>query len=219
MTRAATSRITTVVFDLGGVLIDWDPRHLYRQLFDDDAAMEAFLAEVTTLEWNAAQDAGRPFAEAVSSLAAAHPEQRALIEAFHDRWPEMLGGPIPGTVDVLAELRGSGVRLFALSNWSAETFPVARSQFPFLGWFDGVVISGEVGWTKPDSRIFEHLVEQYAVAPQEAVFIDDSAANAQAAARLGFTAILFLDAAALRRDLQGLGLLGAPERTGERRPS
>jgi 2-haloacid dehalogenase len=199
---------TTVVFDLGGVLIDWDPRYLYRTLFDDEAAMEAFLAEVTTPEWNAAQDAGRPWAEAVRSLADRHPEHRDLIEAYHQRWPETLGGPIEGSIEILDELRRiPGVRLFALSNWSAETFPIAEERYPFLAWFDGIVISGEVGAIKPDPRIFERLIERHDVDPSRAVFIDDSAANVAAAERLGFAGIRFEDPGSLRRELARLELL------------
>ena len=201
------TRSTTVIFDLGGVLIDWDPRHLYRQLFEDPDEMEAFLAEVTTAEWNAHQDAGRPWAEATEVLVAEHPERRELIEAFHRRWPEMLAGEIPGTVDVLADLRAAGIRLVALSNWSAELFPVARARFDFLGWFEGIVISGEVGLNKPDPRIFEHLVERFGIEPAAALFIDDSPANIDAATALGFRAIEFTDATALRRELVLLGLL------------
>ena len=203
-----TQHPTAVIFDLGGVLIDWDPRHLYRRLFADETAMEAFLSEVATQEWNAQQDAGRPWAEAVTALVAQYPDQRGLIEAFHGRWPEMVAGPIGGTVDVLADLREAGLRLYALSNWSAETFPIARRRFPFLDWFDGIVISGEVGVVKPDARIFEHLVARYAVEPGMAVFIDDSAVNVGAAARLGFVALQFVDARSLRHDLEELGLLG-----------
>jgi 2-haloacid dehalogenase len=198
---------TTVVFDLGGVLIDWDPRHLYRRLFVDPAEMESFLAEVTTAEWNAHQDAGRPWAEAVEILAAEHPDRRELIAAFHLRWPEMLAGEIPGTVDVLDDLRATGVRLLALSNWSAEMFPVARERFDFLAWFEGIVISGEVGVNKPDRRIFEHLVERFEIQPAATVFIDDSAANLAAAAALGFRPIQFIDATTLRHDLVQLGIL------------
>jgi len=201
------TRPTTVVFDLGGVLIEWDPRHLYRQLFADPDQMESFLAEVTTAEWNAHQDAGRPWAEAVELLVAEHPERRELIEAFHRRWPEMLAGEIPGTVDLLADLRIAGVRLLALSNWSAEMFPVARERFDFLAWFEGIVISGEVGVNKPDRRIFEHLVEQFAIEPAAALFIDDSSANVEAAAALGFRTIQFTNARALRLELVRLGLL------------
>jgi 2-haloacid dehalogenase len=200
-------RPTTVVFDLGGVLVDWDPRYLYRQLFDDPDEMESFLAEVTTAEWNAQQDAGRPWAEAVELLVAEHPQRRELIEAFHRRWPEMLAGEIPGTVDVLAELRAEGVRLVALSNWSAETFPVARERFDFLAWFEGIVISGDVGVNKPDRQIFEHLMEHFGIEPAEALFIDDSSANVEAAKALGLSAIQFTDAEPLRRELVRLGLL------------
>jgi 2-haloacid dehalogenase len=198
---------TTVVFDLGGVLINWDPRHLYRQLFQDPDEMESFLSEVTTAEWNAHQDAGRPWAEAVEVLAAEHPDRRDLIEAFRLRWPEMLAGEIPGTVDVLADLRATGVRLLALSNWSAEMFPVARDRFDFLAWFEGIVISGEVGVNKPDRRIFEHLLERFDLEPAAAVFIDDSTANLATATALGFRAIHFIDAATLRHDLVQLRLL------------
>lgn len=205
----ATVAPTTVVFDLGGVLVDWDPRYLYRRLFDDPDEMESFLAEVTTLEWNAHQDAGRPWAEAIELLVAEHPERRELIEAFHRRWPEMLAGEIEGTVDVLAELRTAGVRLVALSNWSAEMFPVARARFDFLDWFEGIVISGDVGVNKPDRRIFEHLVERFSLEPAATLFIDDSPANVAAATALGFRAIQFTDALALRRELVRVGLLRA----------
>ena len=201
------ARPTTVVFDLGGVLIDWDPRYLYRQLFDDPDEMESFLAEVTTAEWNAHQDAGRPWAEAIELLVAEHPERQELIEAFHARWPEMLAGEIPGTVHVLAELRAAGVRLVALSNWSAEMFPIARERFDFLAWFEGIVISGDVGVNKPDRRIFELLIDRFGIEPAAALFIDDSAANVDAAAALGFHAIHFTDPTALRVELVRLGLL------------
>jgi 2-haloacid dehalogenase len=199
-----------VVFDLGGVLIDWDPRHLYRQLFDDPGEMESFLAEVTNAKWNAHQDAGRSWAHAVEVLVAEHPERRELIEAFHQRWPEMLGGEIPGSVNVLAELRATGTRLLALSNWSAEMFPIARERFDFLSWFEGIVISGDVGVNKPDRGIFEHLIAQFEVDPATAFFIDDSAANVDTAATLGFQVILFTDASALRVELVRLGMLSMP---------
>ena len=198
---------TTVVFDLGGVLIDWDPRYLYRKLFDDPGEMESFLAEVTTAEWNAHQDAGRPWVEAIDLLVAEHPERRELIEAFHSRWPEMLAGEIGGTVDVLAELRSTDIRLVALSNWSAEMFPLARERFDFLAWFEGIVISGEVGANKPDQRIFDHLLEQFDIEPGRTVFVDDSPANIDAARGLGFWVIQFTGAAALRLELVGMGLL------------
>ena len=142
-----------VIFDLGGVLVDWDPRHLYRQLFPgDEAGMEQFLAGVCTNEWNLQQDAGRSWAEATALLRAQHPGQEALIDAFHQRWPEMIRGAIDGTVEILRELREAGVPLYALTNWSAETFPVAEERFDFMGWFRGVVVSGREKLIKPDPR-------------------------------------------------------------------
>jgi 2-haloacid dehalogenase len=203
------SELSAAVFDLGGVLIDWDPRYLYRSLFDDETAMERFLTEVTSPEWNRMQDAGRPWIDAIEVLAAEHPDQRELIEAFRARWPEMLGGAIEDTVAVLEELHARGVRLFGLSNWSAETFPIARERYPFLGRFEGVVISGEIGVTKPDRRIFEHLIERFAIEAASTIFVDDSPENVAAAAQIGFVAIRFTDPPALRRELVRLGLLPA----------
>ncbi len=201
--------IKAAVFDLGGVLIDWDPRYLYRQLFDDETAMERFLHEVVSPEWNLRQDEGRPWTDAIGSLATAYPGQRDLIVAFRERWVEMLGGPIEGTTAVLEELRLAGVRTYALSNWSAETFPLARPMFPFLEWFDGIVLSGEVGIAKPDPRIFEILLERFELEPNTTLFIDDSLANVEAAAEFGMVAVRFLDAATLRGNLVDLGLLEA----------
>lgn len=199
---------SAVVFDLGGVLIDWNPRYLYRKLFPgDEAGMEAFLAEVTTAEWNVQQDAGRPWDEAIEALADEHPEKRELISAYWLRWGEMLGGAIEPTVQILEELRGTGVRLFALTNWSAETFPIARPRFPFLEWFEGIVVSGEVRAAKPDERIFRHLVERFGLEPASTVFIDDSEANVQAAAALGFRTLRYEHPAQLRARLVELGLL------------
>ncbi len=208
MQPEATSPIRVAVFDLGGVLIDWDPRHLYRRLFDGDAAaMERFLAEVCSMEWNASMDAGLPFAVAVEELAREHPEARELILAYHERWPEMLGGPIEGTVAILEELRRTGLPLYALSNWSAEKFPLARARFDFLGWFDGIVISGEVGICKPDPRIFRAFIDRYAVDPATAVYVDDHEPNVAAAVTAGFDARRFRGADALRVELVAAGLL------------
>jgi len=199
--------VSAVVFDLGGVLIDWDPRYLYRSLFGgDEAAMERFLATVCTPEWNRGQDAGRPWSEAIASLVAEHPEHADLIRAFWDRWPETLGDAIDPTVDVLAELRAAGIPLYALSNWSAETFPIARPRYPFLDWFDGIVISGEVGAAKPDPRIYQALVERHGLDPASLAFVDDVPANVAAAESLGIRGLTFTSAAALRQDLAALGL-------------
>lgn len=198
---------TTVVFDLGAVLIDWNPRYLFRQLIDDPDEIERFLAEVTTAAWNHEQDRGRSWADAVAELVAVHPEHADLIRAYHERWTEMLGGPIQETVNILAELRDAGVALYALSNWSAETFPVALERYPFLAWFKGIVVSGEVGAAKPEPAVYEALIERHGVVPAESVFIDDQAANVEAARRLGFRGIRFTDATSLRTELAAIGLL------------
>lgn len=206
--RAERPAVSAVVFDLGGVLIDWDPRYLYRSLFDgDETAMETFLATVCTQDWNHQQDAGRTWAEAVAVLVAAYPEQRDLITAYWKRWSEMLGDPIGPTVQLLAELRAAGVPLYALSNWSVETFPVARSRYPFLEWFDGIVISGEVRAAKPDRRIYEALLERHGLEPGSVLFVDDVAANVAGAQAVGMRAIRFTGAAELRSELAGIGLL------------
>src|SRR5271163_250292 len=178
----ARPRRSIVIFDLGGVLIDWDPRHLYRKLFaGDEAAMEHFLATVCTREWHRHHDAGRSFAEGARILKDQHPDKAELIDAFGARQGEMIAGPISGTVEILKELRARGTSLYALSNWPAEGFLSARERFDFLAWFRGIVISGEVGAIKPEARIYEALIERFAIDPLRAVFIDDSAVNAAAA--------------------------------------
>jgi 2-haloacid dehalogenase len=196
-----------VVFDLGGVLIDWNPRYLYRQLFDDEAAMELFLAEVCHSAWNEEQDRGRTFADAVEAAAALYPEQRALIEAYHQRWDEMLAGPIEGAVSILAELKKAGCELRALTNWSVEKFPIARERYDFLTWFESILVSGEVGLIKPDSRIFQLLLEGIGREADACIYIDDNLKNVAAAGALGFAAVHFQSPEQLRHELVGLGLL------------
>ena len=198
-----------VIFDFGGVLVDWNPRYLYRKLFGDDlAGMERFLTEVCTLEWNARQDAGRPLAEATAELLGRHPEYSELIHAYYDRWPEAVRGPIEGTVAILRELKDTGRRLYGLTNWSHETFPHARTLFEFFAWFDGIVVSGEERLIKPDPEIYRRLLARYQIDPASAVFIDDNRANIDAAAVFGIHAIHFQSPAQLRADLVSAGLLG-----------
>jgi 2-haloacid dehalogenase len=198
----------TVIFDLGGVLLDWDPRYLYRRLFNgDDAAMERFLAHVCTPDWNREQDAGRPFAEAEAEAAARHPEMAGFIRAWARDFDAMIMGAIEGTVAILGELRDRGVPLYALTNWSAETFAGQPARFPFLGWFDGIVVSGREKLIKPDPRIFRLLLDRYGIDAGRAVFIDDVAANAAAAATVGLRGIHFTGAGDLRRELAALALL------------
>ena len=195
------------MFDLGGVLIDWDPRYLYRKLLADEAAVEEFLATVCTPEWNAEQDRGRPFAEGVAELVERHPVHAAAITAYHERWTEMLGGDIAGTVELLAELRDTGVPLYALTNWSAETFGIARERYQFLEWFDGVLVSGEERMIKPEPAIFRLLLDRFGLDPGTAFYVDDSPANVAAASELGFDAVRFTGPEQLRRDLEARGLL------------
>lgn len=204
---AGASVPEAVVFDLGGVLVDWDPRYLYRKLIADETEMEDFLARVCNRDWNLHQDAGRPFSEGIVELAARHPENRALIEAYWERWPEMLGGAIDETVAILEELAARRVPLYALSNWSAETWPHARRRFAFLDRFDGLVISGFEGVAKPEPEIFQRLLDRYAIEAERLVFFDDVETNVAAARTVGMLAYRYVDAAALRGKLQDFGLL------------
>jgi 2-haloacid dehalogenase len=202
------ARRRVVVFDLGGVLLQWNPRFLYRKLFDgDEAAMEHFLATVCSQEWNERQDAGRSFADAVAELLPLHADQARLIEAFGKRFGEMVPGAIDGTVDIVADLKRRNVPLYALSNWSAETFPPVRARFAFLEWFDGIVVSGEEGVMKPDPRIFRILLERYRITPEETVLIDDDPRNPVVAASLGMHGIHFQSPELLRSELRALGLV------------
>ncbi len=196
----------TIIFDLGGVLIDWNPEYVYRQTIPDPERRRFFFENICTHEWNVEQDAGRPLVEATEMLVAEHPDWEPEIRDFYGRWEEMLGGPIPETVELLRELRDTGQhRLLALTNWSAETFPVALDRYDFLHWFEGIVVSGTEKTRKPFPEIYQILVDRYAVHPPAAVFIDDNLANARAAETIGIRGIHFQGAGALRRELQALG--------------
>lgn len=201
--------IDLVLFDLGGVLIDWDPRRLYRKLFKSEAVMEVFLATVCTPAWNLELDRGRPFAEAVAELVEEHPAQREAIEAYRSRWIEMIGGPIAPTVTLLDALVAKGAKLRALTNWSAETFPLVRDAAPyrFLDHFETIYVSGELRMIKPESDIFHHVLDDTALEPARILFIDDSAANIRAADQLGFATHRFSGADGLGVDLRRRGLL------------
>jgi 2-haloacid dehalogenase len=203
--------VDTVVFDLSNVLIAWDPRRLYRQLIDDEERMDWFLREVCNSAWNEQQDAGRSWSEATALLRGRYPEHADLIDAYHLRWEETLVGPIEGTVALLGELKARGVRLLALTNWSQETFPIARQRFPFLQWFEGIVVSGEERLIKPDPRIYQRLLERYAVDPARVLYIDDSQRNVAAAAALGMQGWWFHEPDGLRARLHELNLLDRDE--------
>ncbi|WP_341675547.1 HAD family phosphatase [Niveibacterium sp. SC-1] len=200
--------IDTVIYDLGNVLIPWDPRRLYRKIFADEARMEHFLSEICPMNWHAQQDAGRSFAEATAERLALFPEYAEPIRAFYGRWSEMFDAPIPGSLAMLEEMKQRGLRLYALTNWSAEDFATAYERFPFLRSFEGIVVSGEEGLVKPDRRIYELLFERYGVAPTRAAFVDDSLPNVEAARALGMKGVHFRDAEQARAEFVALGVLG-----------
>jgi 2-haloacid dehalogenase len=204
--------LPAIIFDFGGVLLDWNPRYLYRKLFPgDEPALERFLTEIGFSEWNHLQDAGRPFSLAVAELCACHPQYCDLIHAYDENFLESVKGAIPGTVDILRRLRHSGFPLFGLSNWSAEKFRLVRPRYEFFTWFQDMVISGEVGVAKPDPRIFHLLLQQAARPAGECLLIDDAPTNISVAQTLGYQTILFHSPAQLEVELSSRGLRPAPD--------
>jgi 2-haloacid dehalogenase len=199
-----------VLFDIGGVLIDWNPRHLYRKLFDgDEVAMERFLAEVCSPAWNHRLDEGRPFAEALAELTERHPEQAAHIRAYLDRWLEMIAGPIEPTAALLEALDAAGRPLWAITNWSAETLPLVRADptFAFLDRFRGIFVSGELRMAKPAEPIFRHALGAIGAPAGACLFIDDSPANIATARRLGMQTHEFRSPDGLAAELRRLALI------------
>lgn len=200
--------INTIIFDLGAVLIDWNPHYLYKTIFDDEAERHAFLNTVCTAEWNEEQDGGRSLHEATELLTTQFPEHETAIRAFYGRWSDMLGGPIAGTVAIFSELKSSGrYAFYALTNWSAETFPIALEQFDFLSWFDGIVVSGIEKDRKPFASFYNTLLNRYNIDPAKALFIDDNLRNVRAAEALGIRAIHFTGPDELRKQLVAYGVL------------
>lgn len=198
--------IDTVVFDLGNVLVDWDPRHLYRKLIPHEAEMERFLAEVCTTAWHIPQDAGHTTAAATAALVAQFPAQRDLISAFYERFDEMIAGEIPGMQQIVLGLKARGVMLYGLTNWPGDLFHHSR-KFELLSHLDGIVVSGQEGVAKPDARLFQILFARYDVAPRRALFIDDVADNVATGIALGMHGHLFHGADHLRSALKGYHLL------------
>jgi 2-haloacid dehalogenase len=200
--------VNTVVFDLGGVLVDWDPRYLLRKVMPGRTAeMEAILRDVLNHDWNLARDAGDSWPRAMAELELSHPQWADVFRAYDERWPETLGGNHEETVAILRDLHDRGVPLLALSNWSAEKFPHAEERFDWLDWFDGIVVSGRVGLVKPDAAIFRYLLDRYDLEAGDAFFVDDHEPNVAAARALRMQAHHFRDAASLRADLRAHGLL------------
>jgi 2-haloacid dehalogenase len=204
---SAAHRRSVVIFDLGGVLLDWNPRYLYRKLIPDEAACEQFLAEVCHPEWNVQQDGGRSFADAEAEAIARHPDKADLIRAWLPRFDEMVPTAIQGSVDILERLHARGIPLYALTNFSGETFRPTLKRFPFFARFRGIVVSGDEKMLKPEARIYRLLCSRYGVRPEDAVFIDDSQKNVEGAAALGIHGIHFRGPEALARDLTEIKLL------------
>jgi 2-haloacid dehalogenase len=202
----ATAQIEAVVFDIGGVLLDWDPRRLYRQLITDPDQLDDFLGRICTRQWHLAHDLGEDTEQSCRALAAQYPEHAELIMAWSDRSEEMIGGVLTQTVEVLSELRSADVRCFVLSNMEPDKFVLRRARYDFFELLEGCVISGLEGVAKPDQKIFEILLSRYGLDPASTVFIDDLPANVAVARELGVAAIQFTTAAQLRSDLRDLGL-------------
>lgn len=200
--------IKAIIFDFGNVLLEWNPRHIYRRYFpDDEAAMEQFLHEVDFMNWNAQQDKGRPFTEGVAVLSRQFPHYSDLIQAYHDHWRESIGDPVHGTVDLLIELKKAGYPVYGLSNWSAETFPLVREKYEFFGLLDDIILSGEVRSIKPEPRIFEVALQRIGRSAQECLFIDDAPANVEQAQKMGFVTVQFRSPEQLEVALHRMGLL------------
>lgn len=201
-------KIDAIIFDLGGVLIDWNPAYVFDKMFTSEEQKQHFFEQICTADWNEKQDAGRSLKEATDELVQKHPEWKDYIEAYYGRWEEMLGGPIHDTVEIFKQLKESGkYKLYALTNWSAETFPVALERYDFLHWFDGRVVSGEEKMRKPFPEFYQLLLDRFDLTAQECLFIDDNLRNEQAARAIGLKTVHFRSPAQLKEDLIELGIL------------
>lgn len=200
--------IDTIVFDLGAVLIDWNPEYLYRKIIEDEKERLWFFNNICTAEWNEEQDAGRPLKVATDQLVNQYPEYEYNIRAYYDRWEEMLNGPIVETLELFKLLKQQNrFKFYALTNWSAETFPIALGKYDFLHWFDGRLVSGEEKTRKPFKGFYQTLIERFSIKPDKALFIDDNLRNIPPASDLGMNTIHFTNAGSLARQLKELGLI------------
>ena len=200
--------IESLVFDLGGVLVDWNPDYLYHKIIPDENERKWFLSEICSPEWNEEQDAGRSLSEGTEFLVRKYPQHEAAIRAYYERWREMLGGPIHETVEIFRDLKfHTHLKLYALTNWSAETFPVALELYDFLHWFDGRLVSGEEKIRKPFPGIYRLLIERYGIEPRKAIYVDDNIRNVMPARELGFHGIQFRTPELFREELRELGVL------------
>jgi 2-haloacid dehalogenase len=197
-----------VIFDLGGVLIDWNPSYVFDKMFNDEEQKKHFFENICTPDWNEMQDAGRPLKEATEHLVQIHPEWKEYIEAYYGRWEEMLGGPIHDTVEIFRQLKEEGkYKLYALTNWSAELFPIALERYEFLHWFDGRVVSGEEKMRKPFREFYELILDRFNLKAEETLFIDDNARNIKAAEDIGIRSIRYQSPQQLKKELMSIGVI------------
>lgn len=201
-----SSKPTTVVFDVGNVLLRWDPRNLYRTIFDDEAQMEWFLSNVCTSPWNLEQDRGRDWEEAVILLAKDYPDHEPAIRAFHERWEETVSGVIDENVALLARLRDAGVPNYCITNFSSPKFTLSKQRYPFLNGFDGTIVSGDERVLKPEPEIYNLLLSRYGLTAEDCIFIDDSKANVEGARAVGMHAIHFAEPMDLAAELRRYGI-------------
>lgn len=199
--------VTTIIFDFGAVLVDWNPHRMLDKYFGSVEKADWFIKNVCTSEWNTEMDGGKPFAQGIAERSAIYPEYAADIQAYYDRWIEMIGGEIPGMREVVAELKAKGYKLYGLTNWSAETFCLVRNEFPVFGLLDGMLVSGEEHLLKPSPEIFQRLVDRFGLTPSECLFIDDNAANVEGSIAFGIPAIRFFGVDSLREDLRERGII------------
>lgn len=202
------SQFKTIIFDLGGVLIDWNPEYVFLKEFRGNREkMDWFLNEICAWDWNMNQDAGYPLSKATEDRIAMFPEYEDLIRMYYGRWEEMLGYTHEDTLEILESVvNNTNYHVYALTNWSGETFPVALQKFPWLQWFEGILVSGDEGLRKPHIEIYELMLSRYNIKPHEAIFIDDSLKNIEGSEAVGIKGVHFENAAALKKDLMALGI-------------
>ncbi|MBN8672550.1 MAG: HAD family phosphatase [Chitinophagales bacterium] len=199
--------IDTIIFDLGGVLIDWNPMYVYRNYFDAEEKRNYFFEHICTSDWNEEQDAGRSIVEATQLLVEQFPDWEQPIRDYYGRWTEMLHGPVHETVEIFRQLKASGkYKIYALTNWQADLFNIALVRYNFLHWFDGRVVSGEEKIRKPFPEFYQRLLDRYNVDPGAALFVDDNLRNVKAAEQLGIQSIHFSNPAQFREELKQAGI-------------
>ena len=202
------TNIKNIIFDLGGVLIDWNPDYVFKEVFKDDEKLAWFYREICTMDWNENQDAGYPLAKATEERVALFPQHEDLIRMYYGRWEEMLGDAIQDTVELLKQcVNDPALKVVALTNWSAETFPVALEKFDFLQWFEGIVVSGEEMTRKPFPDIYQTTLNRFDLKPEESLFIDDNKRNIEAAKALGIQCVHFSSPFQLEKELKKIKLL------------